>query len=250
MTSEALHLLGAAVGFGLGIIMLKKGWVDCENWDLLSVLAGRHRAADQQHAIRVVFEGEGDLAVEPVLAQGIDRDGRKPPRAGVDARRHDAEREIGTRRTDPQAVGILRAAPVLGIAQTHAVGPVGRQREADQRIGVVRVQRVGLPAVLLVDHEEAGEAPGAVAALPAEIVQPPLCFHPEVAPEWSIACIKSLESGWVHPTINYQHPDPQCDLDYVPNQARRVDPCVALSNSFGFGGHNGCVIFRRWEAAA
>ena len=63
----------------------------------------------------------------------------------------------------------------------------------------------------------------------------------------AIVCLKSLETGWVHPTINYEHPDPECDLDYVPNQARRLDPQVALSNSSGFGGHNGCLIFRRWE---
>jgi 3-oxoacyl-[acyl-carrier-protein] synthase II len=66
----------------------------------------------------------------------------------------------------------------------------------------------------------------------------------------AIACVKSLETGWVHPTINYEHPDPECDLDYVPNQARRPEPRVALSNSFGFGGHNGCLIFRRWEQSA
>jgi len=65
----------------------------------------------------------------------------------------------------------------------------------------------------------------------------------------AIACLKSLESGWVHPTINYETPDPQCDLDYVPNQARRIEPQVVLSNSFGFGGHNACLIFRRWEDA-
>ncbi len=63
----------------------------------------------------------------------------------------------------------------------------------------------------------------------------------------AIACVKSLETGWVPPTINYEHPDPECDLDYVPNQARQVAPQVALSNSFGFGGHNGCLILRRWE---
>ena len=65
----------------------------------------------------------------------------------------------------------------------------------------------------------------------------------------AIACIKSLETGWVHPTVNYEHPDPECDLDYVPNQARRTEPQVAISNSFGFGGHNGCLVFRRWEEA-
>jgi 3-oxoacyl-[acyl-carrier-protein] synthase II len=63
----------------------------------------------------------------------------------------------------------------------------------------------------------------------------------------AIACVKSLETGWVHPTINYEYPDPECDLDYVPNQARRLEPEVVLSNSFGFGGHNGCLVFRRWE---
>ena len=66
----------------------------------------------------------------------------------------------------------------------------------------------------------------------------------------AIACVKSLETGWVHPTINYEHPDPECDLDYVPNQARQLEPQVALSNSFGFGGHNGCLAFRRWEETA
>jgi 3-oxoacyl-[acyl-carrier-protein] synthase II len=65
----------------------------------------------------------------------------------------------------------------------------------------------------------------------------------------AIACAKSLETGWVHPTINYETPDPECNLDYVPNQARRLEPRVVLSNSFGFGGHNGCLIFRRWEEA-
>lgn len=63
----------------------------------------------------------------------------------------------------------------------------------------------------------------------------------------AIACIKSLETGAIHPTINYQTPDPECDLDYVPNQARETHPRSALSNSFGFGGHNGTIIFTAWE---
>jgi len=61
----------------------------------------------------------------------------------------------------------------------------------------------------------------------------------------AIVCIKSLETGWVHPTMNLQTPDPECDLDYVPNQARRIEPRAALSNSFGLGGHNGCLILRQ-----
>jgi 3-oxoacyl-[acyl-carrier-protein] synthase II len=63
----------------------------------------------------------------------------------------------------------------------------------------------------------------------------------------AVASIKTLETGIIHPTINYEHPDPDCDLDYVPNQAREAHPRTALSNSFGFGGHNGTVIFKAWE---
>jgi 3-oxoacyl-[acyl-carrier-protein] synthase II len=63
----------------------------------------------------------------------------------------------------------------------------------------------------------------------------------------AIVCVKSLETGMLHPTINYETPDPECDLDYVPNQARKTHPRTVLSNSFGFGGHNATVILRRWE---
>ena len=49
------------------------------------------------------------------------------------------------------------------------------------------------------------------------------------------------------PTINHENPDPECDLDYVPNQARPMTIEYALSNSFGFGGTNGCLIFKRYR---
>ena len=63
----------------------------------------------------------------------------------------------------------------------------------------------------------------------------------------AIACIRAIESGTVPPTINYEFPDPDCDLDYVPNQARQVAVEVAMTNSFGFGGHNATLLFRRYQ---
>jgi 3-oxoacyl-[acyl-carrier-protein] synthase II len=59
--------------------------------------------------------------------------------------------------------------------------------------------------------------------------------------------VLALRHGVIPPTINYENPDPECDLDYVPNQARKADLRAVLSNSFGFGGTNACVIFRRAE---
>jgi len=57
----------------------------------------------------------------------------------------------------------------------------------------------------------------------------------------------TIRDGVIPPTINYENPDPECDLDYVPNQARRAEVRYALSNSFGFGGHNGSIVLGRFE---
>src|SRR5262249_50765475 len=57
-----------------------------------------------------------------------------------------------------------------------------------------------------------------------------------------IACVLTIQTGVIHPTINYETPDPECDLDYVPNRARETRVRQAISNSFGFGGHNCCLV--------
>ncbi len=59
------------------------------------------------------------------------------------------------------------------------------------------------------------------------------------------ACIKTITEATIHPTINYESPDPTCDLDYVPNHSRSKDVRVVLSNAFGFGGQNACLVFRK-----
>ena len=65
----------------------------------------------------------------------------------------------------------------------------------------------------------------------------------------AIACIQAINTGIVPPTINQEHPDPECDLDYVPNEARSAEVAVAMSNSFGFGGHNATLVFGRYDGA-
>jgi 3-oxoacyl-[acyl-carrier-protein] synthase II len=61
-----------------------------------------------------------------------------------------------------------------------------------------------------------------------------------------IASVLSIYNSIIPPTINYEHPDEDCDLDYVPNVAREAEVQVALSNTFGFGGHNATIIFKKF----
>lgn len=64
----------------------------------------------------------------------------------------------------------------------------------------------------------------------------------------AIACLCAIRDGIIPPTINYETPDPECDLDYVPNKARKQDVRIAMSNSFGFGGHNATLILSKFES--
>src|ERR671936_370289 len=72
------------------------------------------------------------------------------------------------------------------------------------------------------------------------------CFGAAGAIE-AMMCVRALHDGVLPPTMNYRVPDPDCDLDYVPNEARRVEVDVALSNAMGLGGHNGCVLIGRYD---
>jgi 3-oxoacyl-[acyl-carrier-protein] synthase II len=74
------------------------------------------------------------------------------------------------------------------------------------------------------------------------------CFGAAGAIE-AMMCVLAIRDGVLPPTINYEHPDPECDLDYVPNEARKADVRVALSNAMGLGGHNGCVLVGRVDGA-
>jgi 3-oxoacyl-[acyl-carrier-protein] synthase II len=63
----------------------------------------------------------------------------------------------------------------------------------------------------------------------------------------AIACALAIKEEIIPPTINYETPDPECDLDYVPNQARNMKINTILSNSFGVGGQNACLVLRRYQ---
>jgi len=63
----------------------------------------------------------------------------------------------------------------------------------------------------------------------------------------AIVCVLAIKEGIIPPTINYEQPDPDCDLDIVPNTARKAEVDVALSNSFGFGGHNATLVFKKYQ---
>src|SRR4026208_1281230 len=72
------------------------------------------------------------------------------------------------------------------------------------------------------------------------------CFGAAGAVE-AVFTVLAVERGVLPPTINYEQPDPECDLDYIPNESRQAEISVGVSNSFGFGGHNACIVVRKFE---
>jgi 3-oxoacyl-[acyl-carrier-protein] synthase II len=63
------------------------------------------------------------------------------------------------------------------------------------------------------------------------------------------ACALALDTGWIPPTINYEEPDPECDLDYVPNTARQANPRVVLNNAYAFGGNNASLCMAKFGSS-
>jgi 3-oxoacyl-[acyl-carrier-protein] synthase II len=73
------------------------------------------------------------------------------------------------------------------------------------------------------------------------------CFGAAGAVE-AVFTVLAVERGVLPPTINYEQPDPECDLDYIPNESREAEIEVGVSNSFGFGGHNACIVVRKFDS--
>ena len=140
---------------------------------------------------------------------------------------------------EPEATGV--AAMITGALETAGVAP--------ERVGYVNAHGTSTPLGDLAETRALKQVFGdhayelAVSSTKSVMGH---CFGAAGAVE-AMMCALALRDGVLPPTINYRNPDPECDLDYVPNEARRVDIEVALSNAMGLGGHNACVLLGRVE---
>jgi 3-oxoacyl-[acyl-carrier-protein] synthase II len=138
---------------------------------------------------------------------------------------------------DPESVGVvemMRAA-------------LERAEIAPERVGYINAHGTSTPLGDLAETKAIKEVFGDHAyelAVSSTKSMTGHCFGAAGAVE-AMMCVLALHEGVIPPTINYETPDPECDLDYVPNEARRVEVDVALSNAMGLGGHNACVLFGR-----
>ena len=138
---------------------------------------------------------------------------------------------------DPQSVGVremMRAA-------------LDRAGVAPERVGYVNAHGTSTPQGDLAETRAIKDVFGEHAyelAVSSTKSVTGHCFGAAGAIE-AMMCVMAVKEGVLPPTMNYETPDPECDLDYVPNEARRVQVDVALSNAMGLGGHNGCVLVGR-----
>jgi len=191
------------------------------------------RPFDATRAGFVMSEGAGALLLEDweraerrgadihaeVLGYGASNDAHhmaqpEPEATGVAAMMRTAIERAGV---DPATVGYLNAhgtsTPLGDAAETRAIKEVFGEHAYDLAVSSTKSMM--------------GHTFGAAGAIEA------------------IMCVLALRDGVLPPTINYREPDPECDLDYVPNEARKAQVDVALSNAMGLGGHNGCVLLGR-----
>jgi 3-oxoacyl-[acyl-carrier-protein] synthase II len=140
---------------------------------------------------------------------------------------------------DPESVGVgemMRAA-------------LARSGVAPERVGYINAHGTSTPLGDLAETKAIKDVFGGHAyelAISSTKSVMGHCFGAAGAIE-AMMCVLAVHEGVLPPTINYQHPDPECDLDYVPNEARKARIDVALSNAMGLGGHNGCVLVGRVE---
>jgi 3-oxoacyl-[acyl-carrier-protein] synthase II len=176
--------------------------------------AGALLLEDWNHA-----EARGAEIYAEVLGYGASNDAHhmaqpEPEAIGVAAMMRAALERAGV---EPERVGYLNAhgtsTPLGDLAETKAIKDVFGAHAYDLAVSSTKSMM--------------GHTFGAAGAIEA------------------IMCVLALRDGVLPPTINYREPDPDCDLDYVPNEARRTQVDVALSNAMGLGGHNGCVLLGR-----
>jgi 3-oxoacyl-[acyl-carrier-protein] synthase II len=223
------------------------------------------------HAL-AMFAGGAEAAVTPIGVAAFDRmralSRRNEDPAGA-SRPFDEERD-GFVIADGAAVLILEElhfalqrgarplAEILGYANTsdaqHLTAP-DVDAKASARCMQLALERAGLQPgqISYINAHATGTPAGDLAeTLAIKRVFGPAAYRTPVSSTKSmtghalggvgaieaVICIQGLCNGWIPPTINLEHPDPHCDLDYVPNRARRAQLSAVLSNSFGFGGHN------------
>lgn len=240
-----------AIGYGLDLIRLGRADVMvCGGSDPFSKVAFTGfarlgavtpdicRPFDKDRKGMLVSEGAGILVLEPlesalgrgariyaeVLGYGLTCDGYHmttphPDGVGVSAAIEAALRDAGVR---PDSVDYISAhgtgTPTNDVAETIAI-----KRVFGDHAGRLMVSSI---------KSMIGHAMGAASAIEAGV------------------CAMALHEGIAPPTMNYETPDPECDLDVVPNEPRRAKLTVALNHGFAFGGNNSCLVLRRWDGEA
>ena len=246
-----------------------------------STAIGEAAEVIRRGAAEAVLAGGAEACLHPLILagfcamRGLAAEEEYPPRA---SRPFDLTREgfvmgegacvlVLEELESAQARGATIYAEVLGYGASNdahhlaqpdpeSVGVVEMMREAlaragvePERVGYINAHGTSTPLGDLAETNAIKEVFGDHAyslAVSSTKSMTGHCFGAAGAVE-AMMCVLALHEGVIPPTINYETPDPECDLDYVPNEARRVQVDVALSNAMGLGGHNGCVLIGHYD---